>query len=170
MGTICWGVDDAKEELERATKDEEKIVLNVVEVPHSSGRYFYELRMQPDVATVILGSAFKNYTLVDSFSKCPEEVNMRRRISNVLDTPHACYQRRGEKVISGLGLGHFRVPTDEKHLSPRDELGLIMAILSCAQAIGFNRIPYIGRTEVNQAKLHQALEELTKRQLSGSYR
>jgi hypothetical protein len=170
MSTICWGVDDAQEELKRATKDEEKIVLNVVEVPHSSGRYFYELRMQPDVATIILGSAFKNYTLFDSFSKCPEEVSLRRRISNVLDTPHPCYQRRGEKVISALGIGHFHIPIDEKHLSPRDEMNLVKATLSCAQVIGFNRIPYIGRTEVNQNKMRQALEEITKRQLSGSYR
>ncbi len=163
MSHICWGVEGAREELERLTSDEEKMILNVVEVREPSDRYFYQLHMQPDAAIVDIGSGFKNHTYLEGMCKHPEEAGLRRRISNVLNTPHPCYQRMGEMVLASLGLGHFHIPTDGKHLSPRDELNIVQAALSCAQTIGFNRISLIGRTEVNASKLRQAFEELSRR-------
>lgn len=171
MGHICWGVEGAREELKRLVSKEEKIVLNVVETPHQAGRFFYELRIQPDAAIVDLGSAFKNCAPRDAKYNYADEHILRRCISNILHTPHPCYQRNGEKVLAGLGLGRFSENADKKHLSPRDELTLIHATLECAQIIGFNRIPYIGRTETNHKMLQQALEELAdrKKDIAGRY-
>lgn len=171
MSKICWGVEGAQGELEKLTRNEEKIVLNVVEVPHTNNRYFYEVRMQPDAATVDVGSAFKNCAQTDAWCRYPDEYRLRKEISLILNTPHACYQRPGEKVLAALGLGHFRLPSNGKHLSPHDELKFIHAALSCAEIIGFRRIPYIGRTETpDSARLREALQLLQKQKMAESYR
>jgi hypothetical protein len=163
MGKICWGLEGAREELESATGKIEKVVLSVVELPDKEDRFFYEIRMQPTVATVEIGGGIKNCDLFTALSTYPDEYQLRRRISNILNTPDSTYKRFGEKVLAGLGLGEFTKPLEESHLSPRDELHLVRSVLECAYAIGFNKVPFIGRTETNQNSLKQALKELTDR-------
>jgi hypothetical protein len=163
MGKICWGVEGAREELESITGKVEKVVLSVVELPDKGDRFFYEVRMQPTVAIVDIGSGVKNCDLATAFSRFPDEYHLRRRISNILNTPDTTYKRFGEKVLAGLGLGEFTKPLEEAHLSPRDELLLVRSVLECAQTIGFGKVSYIGRTETSQNTLRQAMKELTER-------
>jgi len=163
MGRICWGVEGAHEELESMTSTEEKVILSVVELPYKEDRFFYEIKMQPNVTVVELGSGVKNCSLVTALSAFPDEYQLRRRISNILNTPNSTYQRFGEKILAGLGLDEFTKPLEEKHLSPRDELQLVHSILECAYTIGFKKVPFIGRTETNQNNLGQAMKELTDR-------
>ncbi|MEM3154101.1 MAG: hypothetical protein QW165_00855 [Candidatus Woesearchaeota archaeon] len=167
MSHICWRVEGAEEELKRLTKPAEKIILNVVEIPGYERRHYYEIHTQPDVATIDIGSAFKSCSLADVWSKYPDENKLRRRLSNILNTPHACYQRIGEKIIAGFGIGHFTEPEDAKHISPRDELQLVYYTLCCASTIGFEKIPYIGRTETNPAALREALEKIAETTMHG---
>lgn|SRR5574342_1438367 len=163
MGRICWGVEGAREELESATSGVEKVVLSVVELPDKEDRFFYEIRMQPIVAVVDIGSGVKNCDLATAFSRFPDEYSIRRRISNILNTPDTTYKRLGEKVLAGLGIGEFTKPLEEAHLSPRDELLLIQSVLECAYTIGLAKVPLIGRTETNQNSLRQAIKELSER-------
>lgn len=163
MGKICWGVEGAREELESITSKEEKIVLSVVELPDKEDRFFYEIRMQPSVAIVEIGSGVKNCDLATAFSRFPDEYSIRRRLSIILNTPDTTYKRFGEKVLAGLGLGEFTKPLEETHLSPLDELLLIQSVLGCAYTIGFGRVPFIGRTETSQNTLRQAMKELSER-------
>jgi hypothetical protein len=163
MGRICWGVEGAREELESITGKEEKIVLSVVELNDKADRFFYEVRMQPNVTVVEIGSGVKNCSIFDALSAFPDEYQLRRRISNILNTPDSTYKRFGEKVLAGLGLGEFSKPIEEKHLSPLDELLLVRSTLECAYTIGFGKIPFIGRTETSQNTLRQAMKELTER-------
>lgn len=163
MGRICWGVEGAREELESITSTEEKIILSVVELHDKEDRFFYEITTHPNTTIVELGSGLKNCDLSTALSAFPDEYQLRRRISNILNTPDSTYKRFGEKVLAGLSLGDFTKPFEERHLSPRDELYIIRSVLECAYTIGFKKIPLIGRTETNQNTLRQAMKELTDR-------
>ncbi len=174
MNRVIWGVNGAQLELERLTHEEDKINLDVIEVPHKSGRFFYEILVHGNepITAVDIGSAHKDMRLADSISRYAEAYAMRNKLSTILGTPHNCYQRYGEKVLAGLATTDLTIPAENRHMSPAAELGFVLSTLLCAHTIGFNKVQSIGRIETDAGVLREALGFLSqsrKGQTPGRY-
>lgn len=164
MNRVIWGMNGAQLELERLTHEEDKLDLDVIEVPHQSGLFFYEVLVhgKEPIAAVDIGSTHKDLRLTDSISRYADAYEMRNKLSRILEIPHNCYQRYGEKVLAGLATEDLTVPAENRHMSPAAELGFVFSTLLCANTIGFSKVQSIGRIETDVAVLREALGFLSQ--------